>query len=403
MNLQTFKFAMKNTFRKKVIALISILGIGIGIALMVVISSATSSMDTMMNDTLAGRIGDVEVTEYGKSPLLSALPENITNTINTIESKDEILYMSPEILINGFTQFTSAFELPSMVNLYARGIDIENDALFEGPTSRITEGEIFNDSLEFIVADLVMDIAEEEYPGWFEIGNKLPFQINETYHINLRLSGIYETEENPAALLVEPIIVMSIESARYINSLFISEPYIGFSAVKIRFNSENINETKGYAEELEELTPKMAVNLLGYFGGTVEDLLLIFNIFSTIISTIAAIAGGMAILVAQLMGVNERLKEFAIMKATGWKNHTIFFEIIIESVIFGLLGSILGLGFGVGLIYILELVLGHSFIAVTWQIILTVVGFGFGVGIISGFLPGIKAARIKPMEVLRSS
>lgn len=403
MSLQTINFALKNTFRKKSIALISILGIGIGIALMIVISSATISMDTMMNETLAGRVGDIEVTEFGKSPVLSNLPENITSIINSIESKDEIQFMSPEIVVNGFTQFTSTFELPSMVNLYARGIDLENDALFEGPTTRIIEGEIFNDSLEIIAADLAMDFAEEEYPGWLKIGSVIPFQINTTYSINLTLAGSYETEENPAALLVEPIFVMSIESARYINSLFIPEPFTGFSAVKIRFNSENINETKKYAEELKELTPKMTVSLLGYFGETVEDLLMIFDIFSTVISTVSGIAGAMAILVAQLMGVNERLKEFAIMKATGWKNRTIFFEIVLESVVFGVIGSLLGIVFGSGLIYSLELALGHSFISITWQLILLVLGFGMGIGIISGFLPGLKAARIKPMEVLRSS
>ncbi|MHA1185389.1 MAG: ABC transporter permease [Candidatus Heimdallarchaeota archaeon] len=403
MSLQTINFAMKNIFRKKAIAMISILGISIGIALMVVISSATISMDTMMNDTLASRVGDVEVTEHGKSSVLSVLPENITSIINTIDSKDKIKFMSPEIVVNGFTQYTSAFELPNIVNLFARGINLEKDILFEGPTSRIIEGDIFNDSLEIIVADLVRDIADEEYPGWLKIGTILPFQINETYFINLTLSGIYETDENPAALLLEPIFVMSIESARHINSLFLSEPYVGFSAVKIRFDTDNIEDTKAYAEELEELTPKMTVILLGYFGETVEDLLSVFNAFSTIISTIAGIAGGMAILVAQLMGVNERLKEFAIMKATGWKNRTIFFEIILESVMFGLIGSVLGIAFGIALIYSLEVSIGQRFIEITWQIILMVIGFGFGIGIVSGFLPGLKAARIKPMEVLRSS
>ncbi len=403
MSLQTISFALKNTFRKKSIAFISILGIGIGIALMIVISSATISMDKMMTDTLASRVGDVEVTEYGKPPVLSALPENITTIINTIESKDQIKFMSPEIVVNGFTQFTSAFELPSMVNLYARGIDLKNDELFEGPTTRIIDGEIYNDTLEIIVADLVMDIAEKEYPGWLKIGSVIPFQINATYSINLTLTGTYETEENPAALLVEPIFVMSIESARSINSLFLPESFTGFSAVKIRFNSETINKTQTYAEELKELTPKMTVSLLGYFGGTVEDLLLIFDVFSTVISTVSGIAGAMAILVAQLMGVNERLKEFAIMKATGWKNRTIFFEIVLESVVFGIIGSLIGILFGSGLIYTLELALGQSFIKLTWQLILLVLGFGLGIGVISGFLPGLKAARIKPMEVLRSS
>ena len=74
-----------------------------------------------------------------------------------------------------------------------------------------------------------------------------------------------------------------------------------------------------------------------------------------------------------------------------------------ESVVFGIIGSLIGILFGSGLIYTLELALGQSFIKLTWQLILLVLGFGLGIGVISGFLPGLKAARIKPMEVLRSS
>lgn len=396
MNLQTIGFAIKNAFRKKLISFLSIAGIAIGISLMVVLSSATAGMDQMMTDTLAETVGDVEVVEYNKATAISQLSENISETIYTIDSQEKIEVVSPEIYTHGFDQYSGKYSLPPVIQLTARGVNKTKDTQFDGPTTAIIEGRVYENHLEIIVADFVA----EEAPEYFAVGSTIEFTINQTMSLDLYISGIFKTEDGPVRFLY-PVFLMSIETARTINDNYLLQQQEGYNVVRVRFDTTDIEETKKYKEELEQLTPKLTVKLLGEGANAAGEVMETFDIFSMMISIVSIMAGGMAIIVAQLMGVNERMKEFAIMKATGWKNRTIFFDIILESVIIGVIGSLTGLGLGTLLIVAVEKISERAFVTLTWQIIVTVIGFGLGLGIIGGLLPGYQAARVKPMEVIR--
>lgn len=404
--LQTIKFAIKNTFRKKLVAGLSIAGITIGIALMVAMSSTTAGFDTLLSDTLAETMGDVEVTEEGKSSYLSQLPNNISDYIMTIESSDKIEGISPEIEVYGFNQFLDNISIhgggvmpaAEFIQLSALGTTPVNDLIFDGPTNNIIVGEVFDTDYEIIIADYVLDGA----PTIFILNQQFPLQINDTYSVNLTVTGIFETEEGPMQIL-SPAFVMNINTGKLINSLSLPFEQEGFNHAKIRFEVDNLDETKEYAAQLEDLAVDMDISLAGESIEAVSDVMENFEIMNLILSIITITAGGMAIVVAQLMGVNERMKEFAIMKATGWKNSTIFLDIILESMIIGIIGSIIGFGVGIGFLYIIQAAYSVSFVTITWQIVVQTLAFGLGIGLAGGLLPGIRAARVKPMEVIRAA
>jgi len=406
LSLQTVRFALKNAFRKKLIASLSIAGIAIGIALMVALSSASAGFDSLLDDSIAETLGDVQVTEYNKDISISQLPKNITDIIMSIEDSDKIEAISPEIFVLGFDQYMANISLDSggfggaqmpFVPINSVGVNIINDAQFEGPTTKVNNGSIFVNLYEIIVADFIAEGSD----GLFSIDKEIDFMINFTYSIKLRTVGIFETDEDDPTAIMDTNIIMSIETGLALNSLYLPYEQTGYNYVNIRFNSASVNETRGYAEQLEELEPKMDVSITGEFLETAGDLLNNFSIMQTILTVIIIVAGGMAIFVAQLMGVNERMKEFAIMKATGWKNRTILFDIILESVVIGLLGSLFGFGIGAGLLFLVQMGASETFMKITWQIVAQVLAYGLGLGIVSGLIPGIRAASVKPMEVIR--
>ncbi|MHA1245449.1 MAG: ABC transporter permease [Candidatus Heimdallarchaeota archaeon] len=404
--LQTIKFAIKNTFRKKLVAGLSIAGITIGIALMVAMSSTTAGFDALLGDSLAETMGDVEIAEEGKSSYLSQLPENITDYIMTIESNEEIEGISPEIDVYGFNQFLDNITLHAgmpmapveFMQLSALGTIPTNDQIFDGPTNNIIEGKVFDADYEIIIADYILDGA----PAVFVLNQEFPLQINETFAINLTVTGVFETEEGPMQIL-SPAFVMNINTGRLINSMSLPFEQVGYNYANIRFVVDNLDETREYAAQLEDLTINIDISLAGESIEAVSDLMETFDLMNLIMSTITIVAGGMAIVVAQLMGVNERMKEFAIMKATGWKNSTIFLDIILESMIIGIIGSLVGFGVGIGFLYIIQAAYGISFVTITWQIVVQTLAFGLGIGLAGGLLPGIRAARVKPMEVIRAA
>ena len=114
---QTIRFALKNAFRKKLVAVLSITGIAIGIALMVALSSASAGFDNLLGDAVAETVGDVDVQEYNKELTLSQLPVNISEIIRTIDSNDKIMALSPEVVVSNFLQFADnvTIELGAMV------------------------------------------------------------------------------------------------------------------------------------------------------------------------------------------------------------------------------------------------------------------------------------------------
>jgi len=99
-----------------------------------------------------------------------------------------------------------------------------------------------------------------------------------------------------------------------------------------------------------------------------------------------------------------QLKEFAILKSTGWKNRHIFKDVIYESLTLGILGAVIGLSIGVGLIYLLGgglLPFGGISAIITWRGIIEVIAYALGLGIIGGLYPGVKASRVRPVVVLK--
>ncbi len=406
MIFQIVRFALKNAFRKKLIAGLSITGIAIGIALMVVLSSASAGFDNLLSDTVAETLGDIQVSEYGKEITISQLPTNITDIIMTIEDSDMIEAISPEIYALGFEQFMANITLehggfgPSMpfVLINAVGINVTDDAQFDGPSTTIVNGTIYENDFEIIVADYIAEGSD----GLFAVGKEVKFMTNYTYSVNLTTVGIFETDDDDPTAMMNTNIQMSVATGLALNSLYLPYEQTGYNYVNIRFNSDSVNQTRGYGEQLELLEPKLEVSITGEYLESASDLLNNFAIMQNILIIIVIVAGGMAIVVAQLMGVTERMKEFAIMKATGWKNRTILFDIILESIIIGLLGSIVGFGLGAGLLFLVQMGASQTFMIITWQIVLQVLGFGLGLGMVAGLIPGIKAARVKPMEVIRS-
>jgi ABC-type antimicrobial peptide transport system permease subunit len=353
-------------------------------------------------------MGDVRITEAGKTSYLSQLPDNISDYINTIDSSGEIEAISPVVEIYGFNQYKDNLTQGApggpivgsagMLDLSATGVNIVSDKLFDGPTNNIIDGALFDSDYEVIIADFIIEGA----PAIFIIDQEFTFKINETYSFNLTVTGVYETAEGPMQML-SPAFVMNANTGRLINSLSLPFEQIGYNYADVRFEVDNLDETREYAAELENIDLSVDITIVGENIESVSDAMETFDLMNSIISIITIIAGGMAIIVAQLMGVNERMKEFAIMKATGWKNSTIFFDIILESMIIGAIGSIVGFGLGIGLVFTMQAIYGISFATITWQIVLRTLGFGLGIGLVGGLLPGFRAARVRPMEVIRAT
>ena len=119
-----------------------------------------------------------------------------------------------------------------------------------------------------------------------------------------------------------------------------------------------------------------------------------------VIAAISLLVGGIGVMNIMMVSVTERTREIGTRKALGAKNSAIRMQFIVESVIICLIGGIIGIIFGMLLGYAGASLLGfpaHPSV----DAILIAVCFSMAIGVFFGYYPANKAAKLDPIEALR--
>lgn len=119
-----------------------------------------------------------------------------------------------------------------------------------------------------------------------------------------------------------------------------------------------------------------------------------------VIAAISLLVGGIGVMNIMLVSVTERTREIGTRKALGAKNSAIRMQFIVESVIICLIGGIIGIIFGMLLGYAGASLLGFP-ARPSVDAILIAVCFSMAIGVFFGYYPANKAAKLDPIEALR--
>ncbi len=127
----------------------------------------------------------------------------------------------------------------------------------------------------------------------------------------------------------------------------------------------------------------------------------IMTIFLSAIASISLVVGGVGIMNIMLVSVAERIREIGIRLAVGARSKDILIQFLMEAVSLSVAGGIVGSLVGILGAYVAARFSGWPAIIGPAELALAVV-VASSVGIISGILPAIKASRLDPIEALRS-
>jgi putative ABC transport system permease protein len=169
-------------------------------------------------------------------------------------------------------------------------------------------------------------------------------------------------------------------------------------------------DINAYEEELYSIHDVQVVSM-AQVKNTISNLVSTAKVMVMSIAIIAILIAMVGVMNTILMSVLERYKEIGIMKSMGATTFHIFRLIWFETIILCAIGGVIGSLFSIVMArltealirYVLPYAPSGSLIMIDFRLVLESIGIITLIGLLSGIYPAFRAARIKPIEAIRSS
>ncbi len=135
---------------------------------------------------------------------------------------------------------------------------------------------------------------------------------------------------------------------------------------------------------------------------TLNTILGVITLGIAALGGISLLVGAVGILTVMTIAVQERISEIGLLRAVGATRSQITALFLGESTILSIAGGLTGLALGILVVFIANQLLPNLPVANAWNYILASLAIAAGIGLLSGVMPAIRAARIDPLEALRS-
>ena len=236
-----------------------------------------------------------------------------------------------------------------------------------------------------------------------------PVNVRDRIKLNnneFRVSGIYKKIGNPQD---DAQIYTNEKTARELLGL---DDEVHFIIAKVssgkdaRVIAESVKKELRKERNLKKGNEDFTVQTFEELIESFQKILYVVQAVLIGIAAISLIVGGVGIMNTMYAAVLQRTQEIGILKAIGARNSSILALFLIESGLLGLFGGIIGTGIGIGIAKVIETIadkwgLGVLKVYFPWYLILGIVLFSFSIGAISGVMPAMRAAKLKPVDALR--
>ena len=413
---QSLKIALNALKANKMRSLLTMLGIIIGVAAVIVMTSIGEGTRQSVLDQIYSMGSNLIYMSPGESDSViesigSEAKMLTMKDVNAIENKCELITaVAPQISRQVTARYLGNNLQLTVIGTTADFLQIRNFSIDKG--RMFTERE--NKTRETVcvigstVAEKLFSNGDDPLGKTIKISIKSGDSGTTRTAVRLTIIGILKKKGETFGQDNDKQILTAIETykSRLFNDKYLQVIYMEASSAKTIEQAKD--EVKWavlpfHNNKAKNIEIKTQDEILKQVEGTLAA----FSFMLGGIAFISLLVGGIGIMNIMLVSVTERTREIGLRKAIGARKNDILFQFLVESLVLAITGGIIGIGIGIGLSQVYTMITAGGALStlsktyVSIDSILLSFSFAAMVGVFFGLYPARQAASLDPIDALR--
>ncbi|MCK4525263.1 MAG: ABC transporter permease [Candidatus Andersenbacteria bacterium] len=412
--LKTFSLALTGLKSNKTRTSLSVLGIVIGVAAVIVIVSVGQGLRVLIVDQISvfgENMMSVSVkvpgSDYGAS--MQSMVEGTVITTLKYDDVEAVRDKKRFPYVKAVSGYSAGVEWATYQEKEKQVMFIGSDAYYPDidGQAKVAQGRYFTNEEERGMAKVVV-IGSKVAEKFFGEGDPIGKQIK-IKKVNFKVIGVMQDRGMIMTFDYDNLVYLPLKTVQklitgvdhLVEFAMIMEDDQHFAQAEaeisqlLRQRHDIDDPTK---DDFEVMSMDQIVEIVNTVTGVISLLL-------GLLAAISLIVGGVGIMNIMLVIVAERTREIGLRKSLGAKRKDILNQFVTEAALISVLGGIIGIIFGIIISFLITLVVrAYNF---DWPFVVSIeaIVISFTVaaffGIVFGWYPAKKAAKLNPIEALR--